>query len=117
MSRLLALHANPKSKATLDILWQAASDMVKELPNNNLSAGDALVFRMLKINVCLESDNPVVQAQNPGDINQALIELGSTVCKVRDPSCGSCPLRSSCLAYHYAQQVGIVMFRFGNPAN
>jgi hypothetical protein len=37
--------------------------------------------------------------QYPGDINQALIELGSTVCKIREPDCGSCPLRTWCRAY------------------
>lgn len=37
--------------------------------------------------------------QYPGDINQALIELGSTVCKVREPNCDSCPLQMSCNAY------------------
>jgi adenine-specific DNA glycosylase len=36
----------------------------------------------------------------PGDINQALIELGSTVCKVREPKCESCPLQAWCGAYH-----------------
>ena len=35
----------------------------------------------------------------PGDINQALIELGSTICRVRQPDCGLCPLRAWCRAY------------------
>ncbi|KAG8221332.1 DNA glycosylase [Butyriboletus roseoflavus] len=39
----------------------------------------------------------------PGDINQALIELGSTVCKVRDPGCGDCPLQPWCRAYQSTQ--------------
>lgn len=38
-------------------------------------------------------------ADRPGDINQSLIELGSTVCKVRDPACGACPLQTWCGAY------------------
>lgn len=38
----------------------------------------------------------VEDSARPGDVNQALIELGSTVCKVRDPQCGSCPLRAWC---------------------
>jgi hypothetical protein len=52
-----------------------------------------------------QSENSIVQGtsaegvQYPGDINQALIELGSTVCKVREPDCGSCPLRPWCRAY------------------
>jgi len=38
-------------------------------------------------------------SQYPGDINQALIELGSTMCKVHDPGCASCPIRAWCSAY------------------
>jgi A/G-specific adenine glycosylase len=40
----------------------------------------------------------ISNAQYPGDVNQALIELGSTVCKVNDPDCGSCPLQKRCSA-------------------
>ncbi|KAA1476577.1 DNA glycosylase [Dentipellis sp. KUC8613] len=72
MSRLLALHAPPKAKLTLDILWAGADAMVKG-------------------------------AKLPGDINQALIELGSTVCKPRDPACGECPLKPWCRAWQGSQ--------------
>ena len=68
LSRVLALHAAPKAKQTLDILWAGAAALVKD-------------------------------ADRPGDLNQALIELGSTVCKVRDPSCDACPLQHACGAY------------------
>ena len=68
LSRVLALHAQPKSKACLDVLWAGAAAMVEG-------------------------------SSRPGDVNQALIELGSTVCKVRDPDCGACPLRARCKAY------------------
>lgn len=40
-----------------------------------------------------------LNAQYPGDVNQALIELGSTICKVSDPKCDSCPLQKHCSAY------------------
>jgi A/G-specific adenine glycosylase len=33
-----------------------------------------------------------------GDWNQALMELGATVCTPRDPDCGSCPVASLCRA-------------------
>ncbi|KAF9266069.1 DNA glycosylase [Marasmius fiardii PR-910] len=79
LSRMLALHAPPKSKATLDILWSAANAMVTVSdPDEDEECGNAGV------------------SKHPGDINQALIELGSTVCKVRDPSCDLCPLRPWC---------------------
>ena len=75
LSRILALHAPPKTKQTLDILWAGASAFVEN-------------------------------ADRPGDLNQALIELGSTVCKVRDPSCDACPLQSYCAAYAASRCVG-----------
>jgi A/G-specific adenine glycosylase len=35
---------------------------------------------------------------HPGDWNQALMELGATVCTPRKPACPACPLRHRCLA-------------------
>jgi A/G-specific adenine glycosylase len=35
----------------------------------------------------------------PGDWNQALMELGATVCLPRKPACPACPLRSHCQAF------------------
>jgi A/G-specific adenine glycosylase len=34
----------------------------------------------------------------PGDLNQALMELGALVCTPREPLCASCPAARSCLA-------------------
>lgn len=34
----------------------------------------------------------------PGDWNQAVMELGATVCKPHDPACTACPLRTYCRA-------------------
>ncbi len=36
--------------------------------------------------------------QRPGDSNQAMMELGATVCRPRRPDCGVCPLRRGCRA-------------------
>ena len=35
----------------------------------------------------------------PRDLNQALMDLGATVCTPRMPSCGACPWRLHCAAY------------------
>ena len=32
----------------------------------------------------------------PGDLNQAMMELGATVCTPRNPQCVACPLRADC---------------------
>jgi A/G-specific adenine glycosylase len=40
-----------------------------------------------------------VSTERPGDYNQALMELGRTVCKPRNPLCRECPIREHCLAF------------------
>jgi A/G-specific adenine glycosylase len=42
---------------------------------------------------------PLVPARAPGDWNQALMELGATVCTPESPSCGACPLSRRCVAF------------------
>ena len=37
--------------------------------------------------------------RRPGDFNQAVMELGATVCVPLQPRCSQCPLRQDCLAY------------------
>ncbi|HEY3780555.1 MAG TPA: A/G-specific adenine glycosylase [Fimbriimonadaceae bacterium] len=41
----------------------------------------------------------VLSHERSGDWNQALMELGATVCTASNPSCEKCPIRSNCLAY------------------
>ena len=38
-------------------------------------------------------------AQRPGDWNQALMELGATICKPVNPECGCCPLANQCVGF------------------
>ena len=40
----------------------------------------------------------LLDREHPGDWNQALMELGATVCLPRKPACPACPLRRQCLA-------------------
>src|SRR5512137_208808 len=40
----------------------------------------------------------LLDRERPGDWNQALMELGATVCTPRNPGCDACPLRSACRA-------------------
>ncbi|KAH6900898.1 A/G-specific adenine DNA glycosylase [Coprinopsis sp. MPI-PUGE-AT-0042] len=82
LSRFLALYANPKAKGAQDILWAGAEAMVR-----------------------VKGKPKDLDYENPGDINQALIELGSTVCKPRDPDCGSCPLSPWCSAYQQSRPI------------
>ena len=40
----------------------------------------------------------LVDPERPGDFNQALMELGATVCARSGPDCAACPLAEHCLA-------------------
>ena len=40
----------------------------------------------------------LIDTNNPGDYNQALMEFGATQCKPKNPYCNICPLMDSCVA-------------------
>ncbi len=40
----------------------------------------------------------MIPSERPGDFNQAVMDLGATVCLPRTPSCPLCPLREICLS-------------------
>lgn len=40
----------------------------------------------------------IVPGERPGALNQALMELGATVCTRASPRCGACPVRDRCVA-------------------
>ena len=45
-----------------------------------------------------ELANRLVDSERPGDFNQALMELGATLCTPKSPSCEDCPLKDCCMA-------------------
>ncbi|MGO9831463.1 MAG: A/G-specific adenine glycosylase [Myxococcaceae bacterium] len=45
----------------------------------------------------------LVPAERPGDFNQALMELGATLCRLANPSCLLCPVRPQCQALSRGQ--------------
>ncbi len=51
----------------------------------------------------LDLARELISPARPGDSNQALMELGATVCRPRSPRCDHCPLEPACRA----RQLGI----------
>jgi A/G-specific adenine glycosylase len=45
----------------------------------------------------------LIPAESPGDHNQAMMELGATVCTRGNPRCPDCPVRRFCAGYHSGQ--------------
>lgn len=63
------------------------------------------LFRLEENGVAPASENrllrvaeQMIPARRPGDFNQALMELGATVCLPRNPLCLLCPIQSVCIA-------------------
>jgi A/G-specific adenine glycosylase len=71
---------------------------------------DANVKRVLARLLCLRGEDgrnegrlycraeELLETQRPGDWNQALMELGATICSPKHPACDACPLRAACRA-------------------
>ncbi|MGB3241116.1 MAG: A/G-specific adenine glycosylase [Geitlerinemataceae cyanobacterium] len=51
----------------------------------------------------------LLDSQNPRDFNQALMDLGATLCTPKNPGCLLCPWRMSCQAYNLEKQSEIPM--------
>jgi A/G-specific adenine glycosylase len=56
------------------------------------------LFNIKRENHLREIGRQLVSPTRPGHFNQALMELGSKICRSRDPICPSCPLASHCFA-------------------
>ena len=41
----------------------------------------------------------LMEGRRPGDVVQALMDVGAMICRPKDPRCGECPLRTDCAAY------------------
>lgn len=50
-----------------------------------------------------ERSGALLSRRRPGEFNQALMELGATVCLPRQPLCSSCPIRRDCKAHASGQ--------------
>jgi len=70
-SRLFLVEENVRTTAAKKRFWSLASEFIEDLPSD----------------------------QAPGDLNQAIMELGALVCKPKSPNCVECPLQSHCDAY------------------
>ena len=46
----------------------------------------------------------LVDPDRPGDFNQAMMELGATLCTPKTPRCSECPVKDHCLAFREVQR-------------
>jgi A/G-specific adenine glycosylase len=82
LSRQLGLYVDAKDKKSTDVLWGVADQLIKEVSNHPEVEFSAI----------------------PGQWNQAMMELGSTICTPR-PKCEECPIQKTCRAYSEGKTV------------
>jgi A/G-specific adenine glycosylase len=58
-----------------------------------------------------EAASTLLDRRRPGDFNQAMIELGATVCLPRDPRCAACPIAQYCQARRQGRQLELPVRR------
>jgi A/G-specific adenine glycosylase len=63
-----------------------------------LFALDSPVNRSSSQRLFQEQADRLLDPSRPGDFNQAMMELGATVCTPRNPSCTACPISEFCAA-------------------
>ncbi|MEC4806143.1 MAG: A/G-specific adenine glycosylase [Jaaginema sp. PMC 1079.18] len=57
----------------------------------------------------------LIDPEHPRDFNQAIMDLGATLCTPKNPSCLLCPWRNFCQAYQQNLQTQIPMKEASNP--
>jgi A/G-specific adenine glycosylase len=77
-----------------------------ETPVNSSSAG----------RVFGEHAQRLLDARNPGDFNQAMMELGATICHPRRPHCERCPVSALCGAHASQRQAELPVRLSSKPA-
>jgi len=67
------------------------------------------------INQLWELSDQLLDQNHPRDYNQALMDLGATLCTPKQPSCLLCPWRNSCQAFQHNLQIKIPMRTPSSP--
>lgn len=73
---------------------------------------ERVVTRLLSIDVPLPAAKelvrtalvPIIPADRPGDLAQAFMDLGATLCSPKRPACSLCPLNENCTAFANGNQ-------------
>ncbi|NET11368.1 MAG: A/G-specific adenine glycosylase [Merismopedia sp. SIO2A8] len=67
------------------------------------------------LNLLWRWSDDLLDPQHPRDFNQAIMDLGATVCLPRTPNCAQCPWTKHCLAYTHDLQTDLPMTEKRSP--
>ena len=69
---------------------------VKRVMSRILGIKNLTIYNKRRI---IKTINKLIPKDNPGDFNQALMELGALICTPQKPNCTKCPITRYCNAY------------------
>ena len=69
---------------------------VKRIMSRLLALSDFKISSLNKMQSFLDQQ---INSDRAGDFNQALMDLGRTICQPRNPKCNNCPISMFCLAF------------------
>jgi A/G-specific adenine glycosylase len=67
------------------------------------------------VNAVYQALLKVIPVDRPGDFNQALMDLGSSICSPKNPHCDLCPLSEYCAAFQEARIADFPIRRTRSP--
>jgi A/G-specific adenine glycosylase len=103
--RLLGYRGDPRSAAGQRLLWTFAEHILPRTARRGGATG-SLSARAGREPVSKRTGGQDARGtrHSPGQFNQALMELGATVCSPTEPACDRCPVRRSCVAFAAGSQ-------------
>ena len=89
LTRVRRIRGDPvKEKNTVDAIKRVAWELIGKEEEKEDEDDD-------------EKKEDAKSKNRPGDFNQAMMELGATVCKPKNPSCNACPISAFCEGYQH----------------
>ncbi|MBI5761013.1 MAG: A/G-specific adenine glycosylase [Planctomycetales bacterium] len=108
--RLLGFRGDPRSAAGQRLLWSFAEHIlprsrpVAPRQDSQMSLSRPEIHgpsNVASVSAFLSRSD---RATSPGQFNQALMELGATVCSPTEPDCPNCPVQCCCVAFAEGSQ-------------
>jgi len=88
LTRVRRIRGDPvKEKKTVHAIKRISAELIGKEEENDAKSDN--------------TDEAKKYANRPGDFNQAMMELGATVCKPKNPSCSECPISAFCEGYQH----------------
>jgi A/G-specific adenine glycosylase len=108
--RLLGFRGDPRSAAGQRLLWSFAEHIlppcspVAPRQDSRTSLSRPPIHGPSKVAGVAAFLSRSDRATSPGQFNQALMELGATVCSPTEPDCPNCPIQRCCAAFAEGSQ-------------